>query len=68
MLRRRFGGPGLGRSAVRFGQEVDDQRPRRLLGDRRQLAEGEQHQEQQEIDAERQREPRRAPPERRPII
>ena len=53
---------------VRFGNQVDDQRVRRLLQYGRDDPESEQHQEQQQIDAERKREARRSALERRTVV
>ena len=69
--RSRLGSDGLrllGRGAVRFGEQVDDRRPRRFLQHRRDNPQGEQHKQQQQIDAERKREAGRSAAERRTVV
>jgi hypothetical protein len=54
--------------AVRFGEQVDDRRLARFAFAVRKYAKRQQHQQQGEIDPQREREPRRAPLERRTVV
>ena len=53
---------------MRFGDEIDDERSARLALGQRDDPEREQHKQEQEIDPDREREARRTPVQRRPVV